>query len=304
MFVFPEQKVFNVGGVRVGGQSNVPCVLVGTIFYEGERILDDKSSGGFDRRKAESLVNTLDRLSDETGVPSMVDVYANSSNAMTDRIDFISDVTEMPFMIDSTDVLVRLAGVCHVDEVGLSGRAVYNSINVGVTDVEVASLSESDVDSAVVLAFNPARNNLLGRIGLLEDGGGMMDRGLLDVACDCGVKKPLVDTGVMPLGEGAGSAARSVLAVKSKFGLPTGNGIHNAVSACGWPEEGDLRRIVDASSNALIRLLGADFLMYGPIEAARSVYAAVGWAECLIAEALEEVGLRVGKDHPYRRILR
>ena len=37
-----EQKVFQIDGVSIGGQAGeLPTVLVGSIFYEGHKIVDD-----------------------------------------------------------------------------------------------------------------------------------------------------------------------------------------------------------------------------------------------------------------------
>ena len=301
MFVFPEQKQFSVGGIRFGGQVSNPCVLIGTIFYKKEGIF--KGSGEFDRKRAEDLIVSQEALSDEFGIQCMVDVYAGDAEAMRDRIDFVAGVSERPFFIDSTDASVRLAGLAHAEEVGLIDRLVYNSINVGTCVDELDAISESSLSSAILLAFNPLANSIEGKIGVLEQGGGNLSSGLLDVASDCGITRPLVDTGITPLGEGAASAVRALCLVKSKYGLPSGCGIHNAVLA--WRKlAGDDKLFADAASNAMVRLLGADFILYGPIERARKVFSTVSFAECLLGEMSEDVGFNVGVDHPYSVLLK
>lgn len=301
MFVFPEQKTFSVGGVRFGGQVSSPCVLVGTIFYKRQGILD--SSGGFDRDKAEGLIRVQEELSDETGVQCMLDVYADSGDALCERIDFVSDVSDGSFFIDSTEADVRVAGLRHAEEVGLLDRLCYNSINVGSTAEELKAIAESGLSSAILLAFNPLSNTLEGKIRVLEEGGGALSQGLFDVAKDCGIVKPLVDTGITPLGEGASSAVRALALVKAKYGLPVGCGIHNAVLAWMWP--GDKEKLyADAASNAVARISGADFLLYGPIERARKVFTTVSLVECLLGGMSEEFGLDVADDHPHNLLLK
>jgi tetrahydromethanopterin S-methyltransferase subunit H len=233
----------------------------------------------------------------------MLDVYADTPEFMCERIDFVSDVFGGPFSVDSTDALVRVAGLNHAEEVGLVDRLVYNSINVGTGVEELRVLAESSLSSAILLAFNPLSNTLEGKMRVLDEGGGLLGKGLLETAVDCGIKKPLVDTGITPLGEGASSAVRAIPCVKARYGLPAGCGVHNAVLAWRWPKK-DEKLFADAASNALARIAGADFILYGPIERARNVFSTVAFAECVLGEVAEEFGLDVGSTHPSHRLLK
>lgn len=298
MFLFPEkQALYNIGGVRVGGQLRNPCTLVGTIFYSRQGIT---RKGGFNRKKAGRLIRTQEDLSAKTGLGCMLDVYADSVEKIREYIDFVSEVTDLPFMVDSTDAVVRLAGVEYAEEIGLVDKVAYNSINMSVTCDEVEYLKNSGVNTALLMAFNPVDNSLKGRVDLLKSGGGVINRGLIDVADECGIKKKLIDTGITPLGSGAGSALRAVTVCKSIFRYPVGNAIHNAVYACDWMKTSrwDIRQI-DYASNVILRVLGSDFILYGPIENARQVFMNLALTECFIGEALEEMGVKLDGNHPY-----
>jgi tetrahydromethanopterin S-methyltransferase subunit H len=50
-----------------------------------------------------------------------------------------------------------------VTEVGLANRAIYNSINGSILPESIEALKNSDVDAAIVLAFNPADPSVAGR---------------------------------------------------------------------------------------------------------------------------------------------
>ena len=69
MFRFKrEQRMINLAGVRMGGQpGELASVLCGTIFYQGQRIVEDEERGIFDRAAAEKLVARQGELSEETG---------------------------------------------------------------------------------------------------------------------------------------------------------------------------------------------------------------------------------------------
>jgi tetrahydromethanopterin S-methyltransferase subunit H len=230
----------------------------------------------------------------------MLDLYAGSGRQMVERLSFAAEVFEGPILLDSTEFDARRAGVELAAENGFLDRIIYNSVNVGITPKEWEFLSESGVGSAIVLAFNPADNTLVGRLRVLDDGAGIAAKGLLDVARDCGIKRILLDTGVTPVGAGAGSALRAVPAFKAKYGLPTGNGIHNAVSSLKW----DMGKVfLSAEANALAAAFGADFLLYGPIEEAEGVFNAVAFVECLLGDASAELGLKIRKDHPFRKLV-
>jgi len=302
MFVFPGQKSFSIGEIRFGGQLNNPCVLVGTIFYRKEGLFTG-SNGVFDRKKAQDLIKASEGFSDETGIPCMLDVYGDSPEFICDRIDFVSEVSDRPFFIDSTDAKVRIAGVEHAEEVGLCDRLAYNSINVGTGVEELAVLAGSSVSAAILLAFNPLSNSLEGKLKVLDEGVGNLKKGLIETASDCGISRVLVDTGITPLGEGASSAVRAIPCVKAKYGLPSGCGIHNAVIEWRWIK-GREELFVDAASNVLARTLGADFILYGPIERARNVFSTVAFVESLFGEASEEFGLDVSDTHPSRLLLK
>jgi len=54
-----------------------------------------------------------------------------------------------------------LAHACkYVTDVGLANRAIYNSINGSIAQENIDALKNSDVDAAIVLAFNPADHQL------------------------------------------------------------------------------------------------------------------------------------------------
>jgi len=300
MFLYPKQETVNVGGAPCGGQAGTPCLLAGTLFHKKESIL--REGGGFDSEAARKLIDVQVEWAERTGVPSMVDVFAEDAEHITGRLDFVADAFAGPILADSSDWSVRRAAVEHAEQAGYLDRLVYNSINAGVTPEEVEFLKGSEVSSAIVLAFNPVDNTLKGRLDVLENGGGVVDKGLLEIAKECGIGKLLIDTAVTPVGDGGGSALRSIPAVKAKFGLPTGNGVHNALSSMKWVREQKLEGPLSGTVNSLARLLGADFLLYGPIENAPEVFPAVAVTEAILGDAGAGLGLKLGEDHPLRKL--
>ena len=48
-------------------------------------------------QRAEELLKTTEKLAEETGVPCMADVVANTGEDLTTYIDFVTSVSDMPF---------------------------------------------------------------------------------------------------------------------------------------------------------------------------------------------------------------
>ncbi len=314
MFKFArEQYVYQIGKVKIGGQPGEnPTVLAGTIFYGGHKIVSDPKNGVFDKEKAEALIKKQEEMSEITGNPCMVQVFSESVEAMKKYIDFVASATDSPFLIDSTEPKVRAEGARYAKEVGLLERAVYNSINASITEEELKALEELRIPNSVVLAFNPTDPSIKGKVAILTTGGGIVRTGLLEIARSCGVKAILIDVAATTLGSGAGAALASTYVIKSKFGYPTGSGIHNVVSAWPWlrrlrkehPSGRDIFRFCDVASNALQVIVGGNFVLYGPIENAEHVFPVVAMTDMLVTDmASLELGLVVGEGHPYKRLV-
>ncbi len=307
MFRFSkDQSIVNVAGVKFGGQcGQLPSVLCGTIFYQGHKIVADEERGIFDRAAAERLISRQAELSEETGCPCVLHLYARSIGAFERYLDFAEQVWSGPFIIDSADASTRSAAALLVSELGYADRAIYNSISLATGEKEAQALRGSEIDSAIILAYNPSQPGVDGSLAILETGGNVREKGLLAAAGEIGIRNLLIDPAVLPLGSGAGSALRFCVAAKARLGLPVGSGIHNAVSSWRWlsQKEKTARKCCDAAAGAMQLLAGADFLLYGPIESADIIFPAAALADILIAEAVRDLDIAPGEGHPLHRLV-
>jgi tetrahydromethanopterin S-methyltransferase subunit H len=304
MFVFDrKQEVYDIGGVKVGGQpGEYATVLAGTIFYAKHYLVEDAEKGIFDKKKAEDVLKKQEEMSDITGNPAMIQIFSESTEAMNKEIEFCTGVSDLPFLIDSTVAEAKMAGLKYADEVGLSNKAVYNSINVSCSEKELEEIKNSKISAAILLAFNPKDSTVAGKIDLLETGAGTFDKGLVYLARDLGITKQLCDPATLPIGAGCGSSVASGFVVKSKYGIAVGLGIHNAPSAWTWLKtfrkehatkgpkgwEGlgaDVFHMCDIGSNVIPILVGMDFVLYGPIENAPVVFPLCGMIDMIVSEA-------------------
>jgi len=307
MFRFnKEQSVVNVAGVKLGGQpGELPSVLCGTIFYQGHNIVEDHNRGVFDRKAAEGLIARQAELSLETGCPGILHIYSRSIEAFSRYLDFVDGVWTGPFIIDSADAATRAAAAALVSEIGYADRAIYNSISVATDEAEALAIQGSEVDSAIILAYNPSEPGVDGSLAILETGGQICEKGLIERAKELGFTNLLIDPAVLPIGSGAGAALRFSVAAKARLGIPVGSGIHNAVSSWSWLSERDksIKRCCDASAAAMQLLSAADFLLYGPIELADTIFPAAALADILVAEAVRDLDIVPAETHPLHRLV-
>ena len=310
MFRFDkEQEVLDIAGIELGGQpGEYPTVLAGTIFYGGHNIISDEKTGVFDKDAAGERIKTMEEMSDVTGNPCLVQVFGQTEEALVKYLEFVGDICDKPFLIDSTSGEARMAGAKYATDAGLAERAIYNSLNMAAEPEEIEAVKESDLTASIVLGFNPMNPTVEGKIGMWEDGDGVIDQGLLPMAEECGITKPLMDTAVTPLGQGAGVAVRTSFAVKSKWGLPVGSGIHNVPSAWDWlrgykKDHKEAWPVCDIGSNLIQQMAGGDFVLFGPIENAKIAFPACAMADVFIAEAAKDMGTEAVETHPMFKLL-
>lgn len=275
-----DQFVAEIGNVKIGGQPGEnPTVLLGTMFYNGHKIIEKRKGARFDRQRAEELINRQETLSDETGVPGMLDLVANFPEEIAAYIDFVADKTDMPFSTDIWTVEPKIAAAEHVAEVGLLDRYLYNSIAPWSKDLprEIKALKELGVKNALLVAFNPEDPTPAGRLKLLEDM-------LIPAAKEAGVKNILVDTSVLNIPATAFSILGG-LAVKEQYGYPVGCAPSNGTDMWKTPRERWEKKGfigVDAGAHAISALYN-DLLLYGPIESASWMFPAIAAADSILA---------------------
>ena len=304
MPVFTANQVnFSIAGIPVGGQpGEYPTLLVGSIFYSGDPVVEDASHGDFKVDKAKELLDREEELSLKLGVPRVTDVVAESVEAIKRYLEFVLKTTDSPMMIDSTRPDVRMAGLDYVKKTGQSKRVIYNSIDEHTSDQELAAIAESGVKTAVLLAFSPRLLKPADRQRVLV--GEDEAPGLLDKARRAHVKNVLVDVGVLDL-PSVGWASQAIESVKEELGLVSGCAPVNALYS--WKRQSGIDdeafRAAAASTLTQPVVLGADYIFYGPVSTARWVYPAVAAVDAMVAYTGRLSGIKPKTDtHPLFKI--
>jgi len=301
MFKFSrEQKILDIAGVKIGGQpGQLPTVMIGSIFYHKHKIVIDEKTGEFNEKKAEELLMKEKEISEKTGNPRIVDVCCSWPQAFGKMIDFIARKVDGPFCIDGATAEVRIAGAKYVREVGLSDRVIYNSITPHTREDEITAIRDAKIKSAILLTLNTRNPTITGRIQVMDE--------LLAIAQKAGIENILVDVCVIDIPD-PGPISKTIYLVKEKYGLPTGAGVHNAVVM--WKKKRALTpenyMLAEGVANAIPIALGANFILYGPIEYAPTAYFSCALADAYVAyNARQEYGIKpLTNNHPLYRIFK
>ena len=294
-----KQTVFEIGGFHVGGQpGEYPTVLASSMFYDKHKVVINHITGEIDKELAETQWNTQVELSDQTGLGYWNQLIAETETAMQKYIDWHLEIAPgIAFLVDSSVPAVRMFAAKYADEIGAGNLAVYNSVNASALAEEWKAISQTAVNSAIVLAFNPTDVSPRGRLDILTVGGTGQEQGLLTSSEEAGITRPLLDVASLSLGAGAGQSIRSVVGFKGMLGLPTGGGPHNIPDAWTW-----LRRYRKAGhpevwepcsigANMICGIVGADYLLYGPIDLATIIFPAMAMIDIMNEESTKELGV-------------
>ncbi len=290
-----KQNIYTIGRAKVGGQpGELPTFLIGSIFWLGQKMVQDANKGIFDAQEAEKIINTMQTQSDITGVQFALDIVGTTEPAFEKYIDFVAKHSDAPLMLDAMSPKTRMAAAVMAKKMGLSDRCLYNSVYKGVTDFELANLKESGVKMSIVLADNPKDNSLEGKMSVIEEA--------LALAAKGGITKPLIDTGIPAFAPDMGTAVRTIPIMKEKYGHPVGLGSGNVVTTMGWVKANfakEFRPGCRTATNSIMQTVGANWLMIGPAEQAEWIFPAVAVTDVYIASAAGDLGTRpLEETHP------
>ncbi len=290
-----KQNIYTIGRAKVGGQpGELPTFLIGSIFWLGQKMVQDANKGIFDAKEAEKIINTMQTQSDITGVQFAFDIVGTTELAFEKYIDFVSKNSDAPLMLDAMSPKTRMAAAVMAKKMGLSDRCLYNSVYKGVTDAEMANLKESGVKMSIVLADNPKDTSHEGKMAVIEEA--------LALAAKGGITKPLIDTAIPAFAPDMGTSVRTIPIMKEKYGHPVGLGSGNVVTTMGWIKANiakEFRPGCRTATNAIMQTAGANWLMIGPAEQAEWVFPAVAVTDIYIASAAGDLGTRpLEETHP------
>jgi len=300
MFKFSsDQRVYKIGSVAIGGHPGQrPTVMIGSIFFQKHRIVKDPRRGLFDEDKARELIEREAEISEQTGLPRIIDVIGDTGEALIRYVEFVMGCCDAPLLVDSSVPQARIDVLRHFAGSAVMERLIYNAIDPHVSEEELACIKAVGLRSAVVQSFSTKAVRPGDRIRLLTET-------LLPMATAAGVENILVDVGVLDI-PSVGWAAQTVREIKDDLGYPSGCASANALYTCDFLRQGG-KPIFEAGASAVLTLpqsFGADYVFYGPMRNAPWAYAAVGMMDAMLAYNSRNLGYRMACDsHPLRQIV-
>jgi len=302
LFIFSkEQKIFKIGKISIGGQpGQTPAVLIGSIFFKSHKILEDERNGIFDKAAAEQLINTQDEWADKTGIHALLDVVGEYPEALIRYIEFVTSITDAPLLMDGVTAAVRIPVCQYLQESGIKERVIYNSIDFYSDAAELAAIKSAGIKQAVLLAYGPRALWPKDKLKLIA--GQMETKNLLEKAEDAGVDKILIDTAVLDA-PSIGISARAIYLIKEELGYPAGTAPCNAIYT--WSKGKEFQAVKNSiiATSAMIRTLGADFVLYGSIANAPIIFPAMALVDsCIAYNNRREFKIQLAENHPLTKI--
>jgi len=303
-----EPKTVQIGEVTLGGRrGEYPTTLMLSIFHRGDRLVTDPMRGHFNKQRALRYLNRAMKLTETTGTPLILDVLAETPEAMTNYLGFLADgAASIPFLIDSSSRETRFAGITAAADTGRADLAIYDAISHHTTPEEIKALKLAKIKAAIILAHNPLDIRPQGRLEALK--GTSESEGLLVKANTAKITKILIDTVALDLA-GLSIAATAMQFVKEELGFPVGAGSANSVAL--WRHASKIspaaKRYLAPTLCTYLQCHGANFLLAGPLRRAPRFFSAVSVTDALIAYSSPDGGYPAPtpktRTHPRYRVL-
>ena len=195
-----ENVPYIYGDIKVGrGNFDLPPVLIGTIFYQGQTIIDRKNPEIFDVEKAKKRISTQKALAKQYKIPDLIELNATTPSAMIKYLEFYLDNFEPPFVLGGT-FDERLAGIEYLKERGIGPKEyIYNTISNLKNKKEIDVIRENKIDSIVVLILGSENMTSTQRYSYITQKNQPYNVSLIDGLSKLGVDKIWIDGGVITM---------------------------------------------------------------------------------------------------------
>ncbi|MFX0038000.1 MAG: hypothetical protein ACFFCY_05425 [Promethearchaeota archaeon] len=181
------------------GQFDMPPVLIGTIFYQNETIVDRKNPEVFNNQKALKRIETHRSLSEQYKIPNLVEISATTPESMVKYLEFYLDHFNPPFILGG-NLESRIAGIEYLKEAGIKPEQyIYNTISNLKNKKEVETLQKYKIKSAVILILGSENMTSTQRYAYLIEKNQPNNQNIIDGLKNIGVERIWIDGGVINL---------------------------------------------------------------------------------------------------------
>lgn len=273
-FKMPLNQFYSYKTIKVGyGNFNLPPVLIGTMFYQGQTLVDRNNSLNFNKVKAKKRIQTQNDLAKQYKLPSLVEISADNPQAMINYLEFYVDNFEPPFVLGGT-FEARLAGIDYLIERGIhSDDFIYNTISNLKNKKELEAIKKNKIHSAVILILGSNNMTSTQRYNYIIDKNQPGDINLIEGVKKLGIKRIWIDGGVIDL-ESLAHILETQLLISTSLKLPVGTAPNLFLFKHSSPRLNiKFHTRYRRASIMFIASWFSNFIFYGAIEDAKECFA-------------------------------
>ena len=193
-----SEDYYSYGNIKLGyGNFELPPILIGTMFYQGQTLVDRKDELQFNESKARRRIDAQKSLASQYKLFDLVEISATTPNGMVKYLDFYLDHYNPPFVLGGS-FEARIAGIEYLYERGIKPEEyIYNSISNLKNTKEIEYLQKYQIKSVVVLILgsNNMRSNQ--RYAYITENNQPGNDNIIDGLKKIGIEKIWIDGGVI-----------------------------------------------------------------------------------------------------------
>lgn len=195
-----DAEYYTYENIKLGrGQFDLPPVLIGTIFYQNETIVDRKNPEIFNTQKAIKRIETHQSLSEKYKIPNLIEISATTPKSMIKYLEFYLDHFNPPFILGG-NLESRIVGIEYLKENGIKPEQyIYNTISNLKNKKEVEVIRKFKIISVVILILGSENMTSTQRYTYLTDKNQPNNMNIIDGLKDIGVERIWIDGGVVNL---------------------------------------------------------------------------------------------------------
>ncbi|MHA1149858.1 MAG: hypothetical protein ACTSR8_16605 [Promethearchaeota archaeon] len=265
---------FQYGDIKVGkGNFDFPPLLIGTIFYIGETIVDRSDPLQFNREKALKRIKTQISLGEKYKIPEMIEISGNTPESMLKYLEFYLDYFEPPFILGGT-YEARAAGIDYLNERGIKpNEYIYNTISNLKNKNEMELIKKNKMQTVVILILGSENMTSTQRYNYITQKNQPGNISILEGLKNMGIEKIWVDGGVINL-ESLAHILETQRLISTSLQIPVGTAPNLFLFKYSSPRLNiKFHTRYRRASIMFVATWYSNFLFYGPIEDAKECFA-------------------------------
>jgi tetrahydromethanopterin S-methyltransferase subunit H len=260
--------------VKVGfGNFNYPPVLIGTMFYQGQRIIDRSDITNFNKEKALKRIDKHVQLSNQYKIPALIEISADTPEAMISYLEFYLDNFKPPFVLGGT-LDARISGVAYLYEQGYKSEDfIYNAISNLKNQKEIELFNKYEIQTAIILILASPSMTSTQRFSYITEKNQPNNVSIFEGLKQLGVKHIWVDGGVVDL-ESLVHILETQKIISTSLKIPVGTAPNLFLFKYSSPRLNlKFHTRYRRSSIMFVASWYSNFIFYGPIEDATECFA-------------------------------